>query len=651
LDHRIRNLLLLFLTIAIFTSAFVAVRRAIAEHLDRSVELAMDYNDILRLSKMDGIKVNTLLKMFNNVGIRSIALPEDTLDSAEQRGDLTWFAGSDAFNVFRLTAKASTHFRNLLEHDAVNPSHYYMMFPNVSSYKKIAFETMLALGRSQVKEVNGLILDVSDDELDLAFLGVGLPQNIYAYLKGQGFKVLPRIKNSFRLTALKIPRKLNLQRIAFDDDIIIFDEEEILGYPYYLKETASELVSRNLAFGFIEFSEQLGDKTLARLMGERVIRIHSIPEDEMEIMTHSGALARWMRAVRERGVRLLYIRPFYRPDPGDTLTQTNLSYISDIADSLKGAGYSLDFARTPAPLKVYFIEALLIALGVLAGALLLIAKFAKVEDWVVYLSILGVVFLFFVFGFGGKLLVLRKLFALVAAVVFPSLAMISPLQRSGEQALEFSLAKKLTLFFEAFAIGAVGALFLTGLTSDTLFRVGAEQFSGVKIALIVPLAIIALYYLIEPTFDLTVKKALRLFNTSFSVGYVALFLLLSGFGALFILRSGNFGIAVPGFERHIRDLIETALAVRPRTKEFLLGYPALVLAVHYFGEISKDWLWLPLTAAAIAPISLVNTFSHAHSPLFISAVRSVNGLLLGLLFGILAILLIEVSKKFLARYQ
>ena len=48
--------------------------------------------------------------------------------------------------------------------------------------------------------------------------------------------------------------------------------------------------------------------------------------------------------------------------------------------------------------------------------------------------------------------------------------------------------------------------------------------------------------------------------------------------------------------------------------------------------------YLPfLLIATIGQVSLVNTFAHIHTPLFISLLRTVNGLWIGLIIGLLLI--------------
>ena len=106
-------------------------------------------------------------------------------------------------------------------------------------------------------------------------------------------------------------------------------------------------------------------------------------------------------------------------------------------------------------------------------------------------------------------------------------------------------------------------------------------------------------------------------------------------GALVMaLRSGNVS-NVPGWEVAFRDFVENMLIVRPRTKEFMIGYPALVIywftvrkgLIPYYREVLR-------LAAALAFCSAVITFCHFHTPLYLSVIRTLNGWWLGLLIGV-----------------
>ncbi len=117
-------------------------------------------------------------------------------------------------------------------------------------------------------------------------------------------------------------------------------------------------------------------------------------------------------------------------------------------------------------------------------------------------------------------------------------------------------------------------------------------------------------------------------------------------GVLYVLRTGNFGLPVPAWEIKLREGLEQLLLTRPRTKEFLVGgHPALFLALRSQHPPARSW-WLPV--AVVGQVSLINTFTHIHSPLSISLLRTAYGLLFGYCFGWLFRIVLKRAKRWLA---
>jgi hypothetical protein len=108
------------------------------------------------------------------------------------------------------------------------------------------------------------------------------------------------------------------------------------------------------------------------------------------------------------------------------------------------------------------------------------------------------------------------------------------------------------------------------------------------------------------------------------------------------MRTGNdSGIGVSGLELKFRAVLDRLMMVRPRTKEFLIGHPALFLGIAFLLK-QRRLLGLPLVALGIlGQVSLVNTFCHIHTPLLMSVIRAFNGLALGLVIGWLVWIVIE----------
>jgi hypothetical protein len=105
--------------------------------------------------------------------------------------------------------------------------------------------------------------------------------------------------------------------------------------------------------------------------------------------------------------------------------------------------------------------------------------------------------------------------------------------------------------------------------------------------------------------------------------------------AVYIIRTGNDNLGVVSdLEARVRQYLGHVLTVRPRTKEFLIGHPAMLVLLYY----GYRYEMLPiLLVGTIGQISLINTYAHIHTPLITSILRSMHGLWIGILIGVAAI--------------
>ncbi|MCS7235613.1 MAG: DUF5693 family protein, partial [Armatimonadota bacterium] len=116
-------------------------------------------------------------------------------------------------------------------------------------------------------------------------------------------------------------------------------------------------------------------------------------------------------------------------------------------------------------------------------------------------------------------------------------------------------------------------------------------------------------------------------------------------GLLLLVRTGNTGLPMAAVEERVRDALERALVARPRTKEYLLGHPSLVLALAC-GAVGLRRYALPLlVVGAVGQAGLVNSFSHLHTPLLYTVWRTFNGLVLGSVVGALLFAAARVVRR------
>ena len=116
--------------------------------------------------------------------------------------------------------------------------------------------------------------------------------------------------------------------------------------------------------GVIELSPQPGDRELAHSLGNRGIRVHSINPQELLGIDPQVAVERWRRAVRERNVRMLYVRPLptenpyvqpadnERISPEVMLFQKNVDYVWRIAEAVRLDGFYIGDACTFRPWSI-----------------------------------------------------------------------------------------------------------------------------------------------------------------------------------------------------------------------------------------------------------------------------------------------------------
>jgi hypothetical protein len=180
-----------------------------------------------------------------------------------------------------------------------------------------------------------------------------------------------------------------------------------------------------------------------------------------------------------------------------------------------------------------------------------------------------------------------------------------------------------------------GGLVIASFYGNTNSMLRLTPFSGVKLTLLLPPVLLLVNDLkqrIHPESMMEILSRPPLWGELALAGF-----LLIG-AAVMTMRSGNSSF-VPGWEVRFRDLLERVMWVRPRTKEFLVGYPALI--IYYVAERRK---WVPnyreilRIASSAAFASAVNSFCHFHTLLPLTVVRVANGWCLGIVVGCAALM-------------
>ena len=499
-----------------------------------------------------------------------------------------------------------------------------------------------------------------DPEVRLDAVGVGFDLDEADAIRRAGLEVVLRPRDDARAAeALSI---LLSQIETVKPLAVVFSGGAVTGYPWFMDEVAGALRTTGTPLGLIEFTVQRGADYLAKAVGYRVLRVHSIAPHELgEGFSREAALDRWLRAARERRATLLYVRmpSGAAEDAGGENDfssagapgrfEAYLAYVAELARRLGAAGFSLGAPVPIEPPPLYWPGVAAAVAGVAAaGGLLGSELWGRRSGWP-WLVAAASVGAFGLLWLKGYTVLARQGAALGAALVFPVLSVHIACGRAasaGAPAPSHALARGLASFGAAAAVTLAGAVLLTALLGDVRFLVKVEEFRGVKAAhLLPPLAVAAIWA--RP--HLRRRSWREWLGAPLQVRDVLLALAAAALLAVYLLRTGNDGLPVPAVEDALRRALEETFVARPRTKEFLLGHPALVagLALRAQGESKLSGALLAL--GSIGQVSILNTFAHAHTPLLLSALRTGYGLILGLPLGAAAFFFLNYLRSFAPR--
>ena len=385
----------------------------------------------------------------------------------------------------------------------------------------------------------------------------------------------------------------------------VFVGEEVLGWPNHLSDAIKLL---NAPIGLIEGAQQKGVNSLARNLP--VLRVFSLKAEWQMKLGPDAAAEKYLLAARERGQQILYFRPYPEPEKTER-------FIKAVVNGLEASHIALGEPK-PRTLELPSYKNLA-WLGILAGLALLALAYPQPLGWLIALGLfLGSL------AYAGS-----QAGPLLAAIVFASLGFARPVRGMRDWLL-------------AFASALAGAVFLAALGSNTLTITGVVAFKGVLLTLALPPLLVLLAQLPRdrPLREVVVEA----WNHRLRLGEVVLALLTLAVLAVVLLRRGNTSL-VPDLELQLRAVLQDWM-VRPRFKE-MFGHAVAVLALT---QRWPGWVRAGMLAfATLAEASIVNTFSHYHTPLLISFARTINGAVVGLALGFLLAGGVWMVRKWLSR--
>jgi hypothetical protein len=514
-------------------------------------------------------------------------------------------------------------------------------------------------------------------------LPLGLSSSEMRKVKDYGFNVIVRPQNFVNVTEEKIDSIF--QRIAksgVEVNAYMPAGREVVGYPNKIDYMAKKLDGRKLImlehYTQLQFAKIDGLVPLAEAINYKAARSYVIDSLEQKKITVGEGLRRWALTDEERNVRVNYIRPYMMSQNGQDIFAMNLQYVKDIVKNVKARGFEIGeaglfeaeqstvkngYTGPYCPNKIYFV---IIGLAIIAGAVVYLAQLVELSNskqlliWGVLSAIAAVVILI------GRGLVMRQALAFGAAVFFPVLSMNVILdiwdkcKESSANALKviFSATWQLAL---AVLMSLVGGMYLAAILADSRFLLEIDIYRGVKLTFIMPLVLMTVLYV--KRYDMlgvagcglkaAIGKINELLSKPITFKHVALFGVLGIILLYFVARSGHSaGVPVAAIEVKMRLFLEQLMYARPRQKEFMIGHPAFFLAVYAAYHHAPRLIQYALTCGAvIGQASLVQTFCHMRTPVFMSTVRALDGYAMGAVIGIVLVVVLALAMPLLLKLQ
>src|SRR5262249_50745349 len=138
-------------------------------------------------------------------------------------------------------------------------------------------------------------------------LGVGLPPEEAELVRAAGLGIVGRVGNFTGARDESIDWVLG-QLHQSGARVVVFTGEEVLGYQARVEATARSMQAHGLLFGSVELSKQRGDEDLGKALDAGIVRVHAILPAELARLAPPVAIERYVRAVRERNIRVAYLR-------------------------------------------------------------------------------------------------------------------------------------------------------------------------------------------------------------------------------------------------------------------------------------------------------------------------------------------------------
>ena len=617
------------IVLLLLASSTGLINRWKAEQSNDRYEIIIPYEEILTTSMESDLTVDEILATLKDAGLTTVSLNPLQLKDLEKQNIVTIFEEDQLAAQLRFT-----QYRDAVD---VSKPGYYISVPEDAYYQRFITDT-IEVEEITIGDEPFYFLPSSNELYDIE-TPIGYDETALEAIARQDLLHVFRVTNAINE---EVNGKIVNQLVAMKNDRtagLLGAGTEALGFGQTSQgKFVQKLSSAGYYFYAIEGNALKGEQTIARQTAYDSIRLHSMDINRETTLTKQIMVDRTVRAVKERNIKSIFYHIKTIDNPTENL-ELAVDYLTDVQkrmpDSYQlGAPSTFDKVDVPAWSK---------ALILLAGVIFTYVMFGILKCNPLRIAAAAFMLLLAAAYFLLDRILFIQAFALIIAVLTPIYSVMSTAKGSN------NIGKIAVQYVKAVAISLVGIVIVIALLNGNGFMTGFEAFRGVKLVYIIPIAgvtvlvIMSIYNIFENGYKHALSRSVKVLNKEVRYWHLVLFVLVAAVGLFYISRTGNSG-SVSTMELSFRQWLEDILYIRPRTKEFLIGFPLFIVAL-YAMSINRKLGSILLIPGVIGFLSIMNTFTHLHIPIAVSLLRTVYSVVLGFIVGLVFIVIFKLLYK------
>lgn len=687
---KFRNILVGIIILGFLISGIQITKRVIREQRNINVELVADLEDFKNLAIEMNRSIEDVSRDLISSGVTTIAISEETLMDMNNDGRVLLYP---AVKLKHVDVNFNNEYKNLaiqinnyIEENKLEYSTNTIVFTDDKGEYDFLVSSFKDRFSNITKEFNdenkfGILINRKEDKV--RGVGLGLTDSDFEFAKTLGFNnIIPRIENHEGITYDEVDR-LYEQLKKYKVRTIVFAGVTVYGQDYQDKDNemlkyigekfskeGSEIITAIIEKPVETDLEtvQRGINALAKASNYINTKVYSVDAAQLTRLSSSNLVEQWGRAISQRNVRVIYIRPLnlLSKTPTENFNDT-IDAVREIRDRVKYMGMKVDSAKGLGDISNNRFMELFMSVGIIASGFLLLillfdlTKFRKILYVLFILGVIGTVGLYSIpqlYNVLGNLL--NKGFAFCASIIFPSISGLYLIEVYNKESkkdngkLKDIIYRSILTLMISVLISGVGGVFIGALLSGSEYVLKLDVFRGVKLSFILPILVFCFAYVIkcgiytdEEDRPLNIFiQAKKLFDSSITVKYAFAGLIVVIGLMLVVMRSGNTLISsASSIEITIRNFLEKYLVARPRTKE-LIAFPVLMFVVFFARFRLKEFGLFSMLVAMIGIENVINSFCHIRMPVVVTTLSSIYSLIFAIIIGSIGVVVVyKVMSK------